>query len=133
MNIFNEEGLPLDRVLFGHADDGFNAPTPRTIGSPSRAAASASTPSATRLELADPPFWGRKRAERMEHFINFVNKGYADKLLVSADANCSPLGWPGVKGHTINYIFEDMIPDMRAAGLDDATNKICSRTTRPNS
>ena len=24
--IFNEEGLPLDRVLFGHADDGVNAP-----------------------------------------------------------------------------------------------------------
>jgi predicted metal-dependent phosphotriesterase family hydrolase len=76
------------------------------------------------LELPDPPFWGRKRAERMEHFVNLVNKGYADKLLVSADANCSPLGWPGVKGHTINYIFEDMIPDMRAAGIDDTTLKL---------
>jgi phosphotriesterase-related protein len=34
------------------------------------------------------------------------------------------LGWPGVKGHTINYIFEDMLPDMRAAGIDDATLKL---------
>ena len=50
-----------------------------------------------------------------------------DKLLVSADANCSPLGWPGVKGHTVNYIFEDMIPDMRAAGIDDATIKLLLR------
>src|SRR3954471_3665637 len=25
VNIFNEEGLPLDRVLFGHVDDGVNA------------------------------------------------------------------------------------------------------------
>ena len=48
VDIFNEEGLPLDRVLFGHADDGLNArESPRTTGSPSRAAASASTPSAT--------------------------------------------------------------------------------------
>ena len=60
----------------------------------------------------------------MEHFVDLVNKGYVDKLLVSADANCSPLGWPGVKGHTINYIFEDMIPDMRTAGIDDATIKL---------
>ena len=41
-------------------------------------------------------------------------------MLASADANCSPLGWPGVKGHTVNYLFEDLIPDLRAAGLDDA-------------
>ena len=53
-----------------------------------------------------------------------MNKGYADKLLASADANCSPLGWPGVKGHTVNYIFEDLIPDLRAAGIDDATIKL---------
>ena len=42
-------------------------------------------------------------------------------MLASADANCSPLGWPGVKGHTVNYLFEDLIPDLRDAGLDDAT------------
>ncbi len=42
-------------------------------------------------------------------------------MLASADANCSPLGWPGVKGHTVNYIFEDLIPDLRAAGVDEAT------------
>ena len=29
-----------------------------------------------------------------------------------------------MKGHTINYIFEDLIPDMRAAGIDDATLKL---------
>ena len=25
-----------------------------------------------------------------------------------------------MKGHTVNYIFEDLIPDLRAAGLDEA-------------
>jgi phosphotriesterase-related protein len=57
----------------------------------------------------------------MGHFLDLVNKGFLDQLLVSADANCSPLGWPGVKGHTVNYIFEDLIPDLRDGGLDEAS------------
>ena len=64
-------------------------------------------------ELEDPPFWARPRKERLEHFLRFIDQGYLDKALASADANCSPLGWPGVKGHTVNYIFEDLIPDLR--------------------
>ena len=44
-----------------------------------------------------------------------------DKALASADANCSPLGWPGVKGHTVNYLFEDLIPDLRKSGVAEAT------------
>ena len=124
VNIFNEEGLSLDRVLFGHADDGLNAPITPHDWIYEQGGRIGFDTFGYDLELPDPPFWGRKRAERMEHFVNLVNKGYADKLLVSADANCSPLGWPGVKGHTINYIFEDMIPDMRAAGIDDATLKL---------
>ena len=26
-----------------------------------------------------------------------------------------------MKGHTLNYLFEDLIPDLRAAGVDEAT------------
>ena len=51
----------------------------------------------------------------------FIGEGHLDQVLASADANCSPLGWPGVKGHTVNYIFEDLIPDLRQEGIDDAT------------
>ena len=48
VDIFHEEGLPLDRVLFGHADDGLNAPiTPHDFIA-RKAAGSASTRSATR-------------------------------------------------------------------------------------
>lgn len=42
------------------------------------------------------------------------------QVLASADANCSPLGWPGVKGHTVNYLFEQLIPDLRAEGIEDS-------------
>src|SRR6476620_255266 len=110
--VFAEEGLPLDRVLFGHADDGVSQGRVNETAILGGGGRIGFDTFGYDLELPDPPFWGRKRAERMEHFVKLVNKGYADKLLVSADANCSPLGWPGVKGHTINYIFEDMIPDM---------------------
>ena len=53
--------------------------------------------------------------------MSLVARGHLDRLLVSADANCSPLGWPGVKGHTVNYIFQTLIPDLRDAGMDEAT------------
>ena len=26
-----------------------------------------------------------------------------------------------MKGHTVNYIFEDLIPDLHDSGIDDAT------------
>jgi phosphotriesterase-related protein len=71
-------------------------------------------------ELEDPPFWARPRKERLDHFLRFIGQGRLRQALVSADANCSPLGWPGVKGHSVNYVFEDLIPDLRAAGLDVA-------------
>ena len=59
--------------------------------------------------------------DRMDHFLRFVKGGHSDKVLASADANCSPLGWPGVKGHTVNYIFEVLIPDLRHNGVDEDT------------
>lgn len=119
--IFREEGLPLDRVLFGHADDGLNAPkTPHRWIFEQGGRIGFDT-FGYETELEDPPFWARPRQERLDHFLGLLNAGYLDQLLVSADANCSPLGWPGVKGHTVNYIFEDLVPDLRGAGVDDAT------------
>lgn len=115
--IFKEEGMDLDRVLFGHADDGPNAPiTPHQLILDNGGRIGFDT-FGYETELPDPPFWARPRKERFDHFMQIVNDGYLDKLLASADANCSPLGWPGVEGHTVNYIFEQLIPDLRKAGV----------------
>ena len=119
--VFREEGLPLNRVLFGHVDDGVSQ---GRIDEETLLAAGALFGFDTfgyDLELPDPPFWGRHRQERLDHFLGFLERGLVDQVLASADANCSPLGWPGVKGHTINYLFEDLIPDLKDAGIDDAT------------
>ena len=67
--------------------------------------------------------WGRDPAKAAALGARFdvPAAGSFDELLAGVDANCSPLGWPGVKGHTVNYLFEDLIPDLRKAGLDEAT------------
>jgi phosphotriesterase-related protein len=119
--IFTEETLPLDRVLFGHVDDGVNAEKTRDTWIAEQGGRVGFDTFGYETELPDPPFWARPRKDRLDHFLRFIGQGHLDKVLASADANCSALGWPGVKGHTVNYIFEDLIPDLRAAGLDEAT------------
>jgi phosphotriesterase-related protein len=121
IRIFDEEGLPLDRVLFGHVDDGVSQGKVRDTEIADMGGRLGFDTFGYDLELPDPPFWGRHRSERLEHFLRFLRGGYVDRVLASADANCSPLGWPGVKGHTVNYIFEQLMPDLRDAGIDEAT------------
>jgi phosphotriesterase-related protein len=117
--IFDEEGLPLDRVLMGHADDGGYLNEDRdnlianlggwvgfdTIGYDS--------------EMEGAPYWSRPRQDRVDHFLRFLDKGYVNRALISADANCCALGWPGLKGHSVNYLFEEFLPDLRKAGLGE--------------
>ena len=117
--IFHEEGLPLDRVLFGHADDGVNAEQTRDTWIAEQGGRVGFDTFGYETELEDPPFWARPRKERLDHFLRFTAV-HLDKALASADANCSPLGWPGVKGHTVNYLFEVLLPDLRDAGWDEA-------------
>ena len=121
LQIFAEEGLPLDRVMFGHVDDGVSQGKIDEAGILAAGGRLGFDTFGYDLELPDPPFWGRHRAERLEHFLGYLRSGHASQLLASADANCSPLGWPGVKGHTINYLFDELIPDLRAAQIDEAT------------
>ncbi|MGW0017695.1 phosphotriesterase family protein [Rhodococcus sp. NPDC003382] len=119
--IFTEEGLPLHRVLFGHADDGVNSEKTRDTWIAQQGGRVGFDTFGYETELEDPPFWARPRQQRLDHFLRFLGAGHLDQALAGVDANCSPLGWPGVKGHTVNYLFEDLIPDLREAGLDDAT------------
>lgn len=121
LTIFAEEGLVLDRVLFGHADDGVSQGKVNEAAILAAGGRLGFDTFGYDLELPDPPFWGRHREERLEHFLRHLREGHVDQVLASADANCSPLGWPGVRGHTVNYLFEQLIPDLRANGVDDAT------------
>ncbi|NLB46417.1 MAG: phosphotriesterase [Microbacteriaceae bacterium] len=121
LTVFGEEQLPLDRVMFGHVDDGVSQGKVNEQAIIAGGGRLGFDTFGYDLELPDPPFWGRHRAERLEHFLGHIREGNTKQLLASADANCSPLGWPGVKGHTINYIYEDIIPDLKAEGVTDDT------------
>ncbi len=122
VEIFHDEGLPLDRVVFGHVDDGVNADKTNDVWIAEQGGRIGFDTFGYETELPDPPFWARPRQERLDHFLRFIGgPGRLEMVLASADANCSPLGWPGVKGHTVNYIFDDLIPDLRKAGVDEAT------------
>ena len=118
--VFEEEGLPLDRVLFGHADDGVSQGMVKQDLLTELGGRIGFDTFGYDLELPDPPFWGRHRQERLDHLLGFLDDGHIKQVLASADANCSPLGWPGVKGHTVNYLFETLLPDLRAAGVSEA-------------
>lgn len=121
IEVFREEGLPLDRVLFGHADDGNSQGKIRDRWIAEQGGRIGFDTFGYDLELPDPPFWGRPRQERLDHFLGYLRDGLVDSVLASADANCSPLGWPGVKGHTVNYLFEVLLPALRDAGVDEDT------------
>ena len=120
VEIFRTEGLPLDRVLFGHVDDGVNAGKTNDTWIAEQGGRLGFDTFGYETELPDPPFWARPRRERLDHFLRFVDEAGIDAVLAAADANCSPLGWPGVKGHTVNYLFEQLIPDLKDAGWDEA-------------
>lgn len=121
ISVFGAEGLPLHRVMFGHVDDGVNADKTRDTWIAEQGGRIGFDTFGYETELPDPPFWARPRKERLDHFLRFINAGFLDQVLASADANCSPLGWPGVKGHTVNYIFETLIPDLQNAGVSEGT------------
>ena len=108
-------------MLFGHVDDSVSAGKVRDTWIADQGGRLGFDTFGYDTELEDPPFWARPRRERLEHFLRVHRAGVPGPRPLSADANCSPLGWPGVKGHTVNYIFEDLIPDLRDAGIDDAT------------
>ena len=73
--IFAEEGLPLDRVLFGHADDGVSQGKVRDTGIAEQGGRIGFDTFGYDLELPDPPFWGGPRQERLDHFLRFIRAG----------------------------------------------------------
>src|SRR6476661_8416394 len=82
--IFHEEGLPLDRVLFGHVDDGVNADKTRDTWIAEQGGRVGFDTFGYETELEDPPFWARPRKERLDHFLRFIGQdGYLKQGLAS--------------------------------------------------
>lgn len=124
LQIFDEEGLSIDRVLMGHADDGSYLDEDRDTMLAERGAYVGFDTIGYDSEVENAPYWARPRQDRVDHFMRFLDKGFLERTVIAADANCCALGWPGLKGHTVNYLFEEFIPDLKRMGVgDDATLK----------
>ena len=132
VQIFDEEGLPLERVLMGHADVGQDADEERDNLLATKGAYVGFDTIGYDTEMDGAPYWSRPRQERVEHFIRFIRKGHLERAVISADANCCALGWPGLKGHSVNYLFEEFIPDIKKAGVTDAEIEQLLVTTPAN-
>ncbi|WP_066254476.1 phosphotriesterase family protein [Neobacillus drentensis] len=129
INIFDEEGLPLNRVLMGHADVGQDADDERDEMIAKKGGYVGFDTLGYDTEVENAPYWSRPRKERVDQFLRFINKGFLDRAVVSADANCCALGWPGLKGHSVNYVFEEFLPDLRKAGVsEDAFEQLLVHT-----
>ena len=121
LQILEEEGLPFNRILMGHADDGKYLDDERDSMLAEKGCYVGFDTIGYDSEMEGAPYWSRPRLERVEHFLRFINKGHLDQAVISADANCCALGWPGLKGHSVNYLFEEFLPDLRKAGVTENT------------
>ncbi|RHW32367.1 phosphotriesterase [Lysinibacillus yapensis] len=119
MELFEMEGLSIDRAIIGHADIGPDVDEERDVMIAKRGGYVGFDTIGYDAELENAPYWSCGRQERIQHFLSFLEKGYLKNAVISADANCWPLGWPGVEGHSVNYLFEEFIPDLRKAGVDE--------------
>ncbi|WP_081092586.1 MULTISPECIES: aryldialkylphosphatase [Peribacillus] len=129
IDIFESEGLPLNRVLMGHADVGQDADEERDKMIASRGGYVGFDTIGYDKEMENAPYWSRPRQDRVKHFLSFLEKGFLERAVISADANCCALGWPGLKGHSVNYLFEEFIPDLRKAGVaEDVFDQLLVRT-----
>ncbi|MBM4764902.1 phosphotriesterase [Bacillus sp. B15-48] len=129
IDVFEEEGLPLNRVLMGHADVGQDADEERDSMIANLGGYVGFDTIGYDTEMENSPYWSRPRQERVEHFLRFIDNGHLDRAVISADANCCALGWPGLKGHSVNYLFEEFLPDLRKAGVSsDVFEQLLVRT-----
>lgn len=122
MDLFEDEGLSLDRVVIGHADSGVTVDRDRDIRVAKRGAYVGMDMIGYDLEkkTSDAPFpgWARPRRERLEQVMALLDAGYAHRTIISADANCWTLGWNSPP-HSVAELLEYFLPDLRAEGIGE--------------
>lgn len=110
-------GVPLDRVVIGHSGDSLDLSYLRAL---------ADRGSYLGFDRFGMEHVGRDE-DRIRMLIALLDAGYADRIVVSHDAavfsRVTPPSWR--KEHVPNWhmahLFETVLPQLRAAGVDDAS------------
>jgi phosphotriesterase-related protein len=108
IELFVDEGVPLDRVVIGHSDDSPDYGYLHEI-----AAAGAFVG----FDHLNPIVVSPTIEQRVDMLVRLIDAGFGDRLILSHDAWCFAESY----GHTtdFNMIHDTVLPLLRARGLDD--------------
>jgi phosphotriesterase-related protein len=109
IDVFNDEGVPLDRVVIGHSDDSPDYDYLRAI---------AEAGAFIGFDHLNPIVVSPTIDERVDMMIRLIEAGHHDRMILSHDAWCFAESY----GHTTDYnlIHDTVVPLLRARGLTDA-------------
>ncbi|WP_087974620.1 phosphotriesterase family protein [Oceanobacillus rekensis] len=127
MDLIEMEGLSLDRIVIGHSDGKEGLDPERDFRIAERGAYVGYDTIGFDTEKGTPevpaPFWARPKGERLDQVMNLFNAGYANRAIISCDANCFALGWASTE-HSVAELLENFIPDLKDRGVSDETVKM---------
>lgn len=110
LDIFEEEGVDLDRVIIGHCDENADV---RQLAALMRRGAY------VQFDVIGKFHWLRDET-RVELLLRLFEMGYADRLLLSTDRNRrSELHVAGGPGY--DHVLARFVPMLEAAGVDRGT------------
>ena len=115
--VLREEGVPPDRIIFGHLDNTLEMDELERI---------AATGAYIQFDLIGID-WINSDRRRAEFLAELIRRGHGDRLLVAQDMPARPrLKTNG--GHGYQHLIDNFLPMLRAQGVDDGDIHRITRT-----
>ena len=117
LEIFQEEGVEVDRVIFGHLDGVLEMPELERV---------AATGAYMEFDLIGIE-WINSDKRRAEFLAELVRQGHQDRLVIAQDMPARPrLKTNG--GHGYQYLIETFLPMLRAEGVSEEAIRAMTHT-----
>jgi phosphotriesterase-related protein len=120
LDLFESQGLAPDRVVIGHADAGIDWDPTRNLEVAARGAYVGMDQIGYDTDKSPKVPWAMDPRERYRGIVQLLDAGYADRVVVSADADCVPLGWSSPP-HSVAELIKGFVPEAKSLGIDDDT------------
>jgi predicted metal-dependent phosphotriesterase family hydrolase len=120
LDLVEGEGLSPDRIVIGHADAGVDVDFERDLRVARRGAYVGLDNIGYDKEKEPSVPWAQNRRDRLKQVMHMLDNGLAHRLVVSADADCVPLGWVSPP-HSVAELLDRFVPELRQEGTDEAT------------
>jgi predicted metal-dependent phosphotriesterase family hydrolase len=120
LDLVEGEGLSPDRIVIGHADAGVDVDFERDLRVARRGAYVGLDNIGYDKEKEPSVPWAQNRRDRLKQVMHMLENDLAHRLVVSADADCVPLGWVSPP-HSVAELLDRFVPELRDEGTDEAT------------